>query len=146
MRATFATDYTTFATAKLIEVCTGGDAAAWQEFIRRFHAIIAIAAFRAARRWRLPSPQMIDDLIEETYLTLCADRGRVLRQFRFEYGGGISDFLKIVTANVANDHFRALYGDTREGTAVSAPGDGSETNSGTYRAALSGRHQARRNK
>jgi hypothetical protein len=61
-------------------------------------------------------PQIIDDLVEETYLTLCADHGRVLRQFRFEYTDRISDFLRIVTANVANDHFRALYGDTRGAT------------------------------
>jgi hypothetical protein len=109
-------DYSTIATAQLIGGCTGGDAAAWHEFIRRFHTIIAITASCAARRWGVASPQMIDDLIEEAYLTFCADHGRLLRQFRFECADGISDFLKIVTANVVNDHFRALYGDTRRKT------------------------------
>jgi hypothetical protein len=41
-------DYATIGTAKLIEVSTSGDAAAWLEFISRFQAIIAVAASRAA--------------------------------------------------------------------------------------------------
>jgi hypothetical protein len=147
MRAEFRTrDYTTFATATLIEVCTGGDAAAWQEFMRRFHSIIAITASRAALRWGVASPQMIDDLIEKIYLTLCADHGRVLRQFRFEYGDAISGFLRIVTANIANDHFTALCGDKRGGNASSAPGGGSVADSDTDRPALCGRHHAGGNK
>jgi hypothetical protein len=139
-------DYSAIATVQLIGGCTGGDAAAWHEFIRRFHSIIAITASRAARRWNAASPQIIDDLVEETYLTLCADHGRVLRQLRFEYAEGISDFLKIVTANVANDHFRALYGDKRGYNAASPPGDGSESNSSAYGTAQSGRHHAGRDK
>jgi len=136
-------DYSTISTAKLIEVCTGGDAAAWHEFIRRFHTMIAITASRAARRWGITSPQIIDDLIEETYLTLCADRGRLLRQFRFEYGDAISGFLKVVTASVVNDHFNALCLDKRGGCTASAA-TVLETNSDTDRPILSGRYRAGR--
>jgi len=130
----------------LIGGCTGGDAAAWHEFIWRFHTIIAITAFRAAQRWSVTSPQIIDDLVEETYLTLCADQGRVLRQFGTEYGDRMSDFLKIVTAKVANDHFRTLYGHKRGENAASAPGDCSEIDSETDRPALPRRHHARSEK
>jgi hypothetical protein len=103
-------DYSTVPTVQLIESCAGGDGAAWNEFIRRFHSIIAITAARAAQRWGVASPEMIDDLIEEIYLTLCADHGRVLRQFRFEYRDAISGCLQIVAANIADDHFRVLCG------------------------------------
>jgi hypothetical protein len=112
MRTTFATDYTTIATAKLIEACTGGDAGAWQEFIRRFHSIIAITASRAARRWGEAGPQTIDDLIEETYLKLSADYGRLRQQLRLEREDAIPGFLKEFTVNIANDHFRVLSANT----------------------------------
>jgi RNA polymerase sigma-70 factor (ECF subfamily) len=128
-------DYSILAIAKLIDACTAGDAAAWQEFMRRFHSIIAITASRAARRWGEVSPQAIDDLIQETYLKLCADRGRVLQQFRFEHEDAIFGFLKIITANVANDYFKALNAHKRGGNTVSAPLDGSEIHSGTDRPA-----------
>jgi RNA polymerase sigma-70 factor (ECF subfamily) len=112
MRATIAMDYTTIATAKLIEVCTDGDAGAWQEFIRRFHSIIAITASRAARRWGEAGPQIIDDLIEETYLKLSADWGE-LRRLRFEHEDGIPGFLKVFTVTIANDYLRALNANTK---------------------------------
>ena len=119
-------DFTTVAAADLIEACAGGDAAAWQEFMRRFHGIIAITASRAARRWCDASPQTIDDLIQETYLKLCADRARVLQQFRLEHQDAIFGFLKIVTLNVANDYFKALRAGKRGGNQISGPLEGTE--------------------
>jgi len=44
-------DYTSRTAAQLIEACTGGDAGAWQEFLRRYHNLVALTASRAARRW-----------------------------------------------------------------------------------------------
>ena len=132
----FAPDYTTRPVAEIIDACTGGDAAAWQEFIRRFHNIIALTATRAARRWGQVSPHAIDDLIQETYLKLCADRGRVLRQFRFEHEDAIFGFLKTITLNVANDWFKGQYAGKRGGNTVTAPLDGSETNNAGLTAGL----------
>jgi hypothetical protein len=101
-------DYAIIGTAKLIEVSTGGDADAWLEFISRFHSTIAITAFRAARHWGGAHLQTIDHLIEKTYLELCADRGRILRQYRFEHEDRIRGLLQLVTVSVAEDYFRAL--------------------------------------
>lgn len=119
-------DYATIGTAKLIEVSTSGDAAAWLEFISRFHGIIAVTALRAARRWGEAHLPTIDDLIQETYLKLCADRGRILRQYRFEHEDIICVLLKLVTVNVAEDYFRALYADKRGWKTASTRCDGSE--------------------
>jgi RNA polymerase sigma-70 factor (ECF subfamily) len=120
---------------ELLDACIGGDAAAWQEFMRRFHNVIAIGASRAARRWGVAVPATIDDLIQETYLKLCADRGRVLQQFRFEHEDALFGFLKIITTNVANDYFKALKAHKRGGNAVSASLDDSEIHSDTNRLA-----------
>jgi RNA polymerase sigma-70 factor (ECF subfamily) len=114
-------EYATATVAELIEACTGGEAAAWQEFMRRFHGIIAITATRAARRWGENFPHTVDDLIQDTYLKLCADRSRVLREFRFEHQDAIFGFLKVVTANVVNDFFKGQRAGKRGGNHFTAP-------------------------
>jgi RNA polymerase sigma-70 factor (ECF subfamily) len=123
-------DYTSRTAAQLIEACTGGDAGAWQEFLRRYHNLVALTASRAARRWGQTSPQTIDDLIQETYLKLCADRGRVLRQLRLDHDEAIFGYLKIITINVVNDYFKALYAGKRGGNNISVPLEGSENEGG----------------
>jgi hypothetical protein len=115
------TDYAKIGTAELIEISTSGDAAAWLEFISRFHGTIAVTASRAARRCGETHLPTIDNLIQETYLKLCADRGRILRQYRFEHEDAIRGLLKFVTVGVAEDHFRALHADKRGWNTASTP-------------------------
>ena len=97
-------DYTTISLAELLESCTAGKAAAWQEFVRRFHRVIAITASRIARRWDEASLQVIEDLVQDTYLKLCSNRARLLREFRFEHPNGIYGFIKVVETRTAGNH------------------------------------------
>jgi RNA polymerase sigma-70 factor, ECF subfamily len=76
-------DYATLSADELVIACgQSDDPAAWQEFVQRFHRLIATVALRVARRWGEPSPQVIDDLVQETYLKLCADNFQALRAFK----------------------------------------------------------------
>jgi RNA polymerase sigma-70 factor (ECF subfamily) len=95
-----------------------GKAAAWQDFIRRFNRIIAITSYRAARRWGEDSAAVVDDLTQETYLKLCANGARVLREFDSPHPDAIFAFLKVVTANVANDYFKRVHAGKRGGNQV----------------------------
>ena len=54
-------------------------------------------------------PAVVDDLVQETYLKLCAADCRILRTFEHRAPGAIYGFLKVVAANVAHDHFKAAY-------------------------------------
>jgi len=83
-----------------------GDTAAWEEFVRRFQPLIATVALRTARQWGPADRDLIDDLVQETYLKLCADSCRLLRQFESQHPGAIFGFLKVVTTNVVHDHFK----------------------------------------
>jgi RNA polymerase sigma-70 factor (ECF subfamily) len=105
----------------LIRACADGEAAAWLEFIRRFHRLIAITASRAARRWGETSPAVVDDLAQETYLKLCSDGARVLYEFDSSHPDAIFGFLKVLTANVANDYFKKLHAGKRGGSQTSEP-------------------------
>lgn len=95
---------------ELIRICAQvGEAAAWEEFIRRFNPLIASVVLKTARRWGELSPAVVDDLVQDTYLKLCAEDCRILRSFEPRGPGAIYGFLKVVAANVANDHFKAAH-------------------------------------
>jgi len=97
------------------------DVAAWEEFVRRFQRLIASVALRIARRWGEPSPQVIDDLVQDTYLKLCADNFRLLRRFKSNHQDAFYGYLKVVTANLVHDHFKAAHSSKRgSGTIESA--------------------------
>jgi RNA polymerase sigma factor (sigma-70 family) len=99
-------DYKDAAPAHLIHGCVRGDAAAWREFIRRYHSIIALTVCRVAHRYVEWSPQTVEDLAQDTYLKLCADDARVLRGLRLEHPNAVFAFLKVVAKNVAEDYFK----------------------------------------
>jgi RNA polymerase sigma-70 factor, ECF subfamily len=92
-----------------------GDQAAWQEFVRRFHGLIATVALRTARHWGEDSPQILDELVQETYLKLCANDYRLLRSFRSKHPDAIYGYVKVLTANLVHDQFKALHSQKRGG-------------------------------
>lgn len=99
---------------ELIQACAkGGDADAWEEFVQRFHGLIAAVALRTARQWGQDSPTLIDDLVQETYLRLCVDRERLLGEFQEQHPDSFYAYLKVVTTNVVHDYFRALHSKKR---------------------------------
>jgi RNA polymerase sigma-70 factor (ECF subfamily) len=51
----------------------------------------------------------VDDLIQETYLKLCADNFRILRTFEQHHPDAFIAYVKVVTANVVRDHFKAAH-------------------------------------
>ena len=102
--------YSSLSAEVLVRACAQpGDPAAWEEFVRRFHRLVATVAMRTAARWGETARQVIDDLVQETYLKLCADGCRLLREFESRHPDAIYGYLKVVTANVVHDHFKALH-------------------------------------
>ncbi|HLH01770.1 MAG TPA: sigma-70 family RNA polymerase sigma factor [Bryobacteraceae bacterium] len=100
-------DYQGLGTEALVRACVEKhDPAAWEEFIRRYHAVIGNSVLRHVRQWHAASPELVDDLIQETLLKLCKDRCAILRGFKLESENSIYAFLKVVSANVVRDHFK----------------------------------------
>lgn len=90
----------------VLKCIRSGDEASWEEFVRRFHGLIATVALRVSRRWGEPSPQLIDDLVQETYLKLCENNFRLLRSFEPHHPDAFYGYLKVVTANLVHDYFK----------------------------------------
>jgi RNA polymerase sigma-70 factor (ECF subfamily) len=103
-------NYSALSPEELIWACAqSGEAHAWEEFIRRFNPLIARVALRTARRWERCSIQLVDDLVQEIYLKLCAEDCRLLRSFESRQPEAIYGYLKVVTVNLVHDHFKTLY-------------------------------------
>lgn len=85
-----------------------GDLDAWKEFIRRFQKIIAVTVFRVSRQCGSVPNAVVDDLVQETYLRLCADNCRLLRDFKpsLEIPDSLGALVRVVAASVTYDHFR----------------------------------------
>jgi RNA polymerase sigma-70 factor (ECF subfamily) len=81
--------------------------ALWTEFIRRSQPLIAGVIIRSTRNWTGTfTPSLVDDLVQDTYLKLCAANFKALRGFECKHEFALCGFLKVVARNVVHDHFR----------------------------------------
>jgi len=103
-----AVDYSSLSAGELARRCAeSDDPAVWEEFVCRFHPLIASVVLRTARRWGVTSTAVIDDVIQEIYLKLCSDQCRLLRDFKPHHEDAIFGYLKVVAANAASDYFKS---------------------------------------
>ena len=99
-------------------MCINADVAAWEEFMRRYHRLIAGVIFRTTQKWGESSSATMDDLIQETYLKLCANDYLLLRAYDPKHPDAIYGYLKVITANVVHDRFKALHSEKRGGDQI----------------------------
>jgi RNA polymerase sigma-70 factor (ECF subfamily) len=114
----------------LVKECVGSNnEAAWAEFIRRFQPLIAKVVGRTSRRyWPQTPSHLLDDLIQETYLKLCSDECRQLRQFQSRHQDSIYGFLKVVAASVVLDHFKSELAQKRDASQTETLSDQTPAN------------------
>ncbi|HEX7285278.1 MAG TPA: sigma-70 family RNA polymerase sigma factor [Candidatus Angelobacter sp.] len=99
---------------ELLQLCLASeDEALWLEFVRRFQPLIARVIVKRVRRRTIPHPSLVDDLVQETYLKLCANQRKALREFECDHENALFGFLKKVAHNVVEDHFRSSYSQKR---------------------------------
>ena len=110
---------------ELIRACAeSNDGAAWGEFVARFQRPISLSIQRTACQWGTVLPQIVDDLVQETYLKVCADRCRLLLDFATRHPDLAIAYIKTIAVNVAHDHFKSLHSQKRgEGETDQLPED-----------------------
>jgi RNA polymerase sigma-70 factor (ECF subfamily) len=101
-------DYGSLSSNQLVRDCLrAGNEAAWEEFLNRFHTLIVTVVSRTARRWNVTTSAMLEDLVQEVYLKLCADHCQSLRDFQGLHPDSLFAYLKVTAANLVQDHFKA---------------------------------------
>lgn len=99
---------------ELLRLCLRSpEDALWQEFVRRTQPCIAGVIVKTMRRWTIPSPSLVDDLVQETCVKLFANNCKALREFECEHENALFGFLKTVASNVVHDHFRGSHSQKR---------------------------------
>jgi len=94
---------------ELVSYCLNSqDQAGWTEFVRRFQPLIAGVVTKCVRNRKRPTPDLVDELVQETYLKLCANNFKALRDFTFKEDLGFYGFLKVVASHVVEDYFRKI--------------------------------------
>src|SRR5579871_4220880 len=78
----------------------------WEHFIRRAQQTMAIGVLRALGTDRFDR-NLVDDLVQQTFLRLCDSNFRILRAFRGESENALHVYLRTVAASTAIDHLRA---------------------------------------
>jgi DNA-directed RNA polymerase specialized sigma24 family protein len=92
---------------ELLHVCLSSDEQEqWGEFVRRTQPLIASVIINTVRRWKIPAPSLVDDLIQDTYVKLFANNKKALRAIKNEYENTIFGYLRVIASNVVRDHFR----------------------------------------
>lgn len=101
---------------ELVRACSEiGSQAVWEEFVRRFHRLIVATVWRTAQQWGNVTDVVLEDIVQEVYLKICAHDYRILRQFVPRSDDSIYSYLKVITANVTRDHMKALRSSKRWG-------------------------------
>jgi RNA polymerase sigma-70 factor (ECF subfamily) len=107
-------NYSDLSPPELFSICArGGDEASWQEFIRRFNPVIGRSVIRVAIRHGASERALIDDLVQETYLKICANECKLLRTFTPRHPESAFGFLKVIAASVAQDFFKSRLAEKR---------------------------------
>jgi RNA polymerase sigma-70 factor (ECF subfamily) len=96
---------------ELIRACAeGNDDAAWEEFVARFQRPLSLSIARTASKWGKDPALFVDDLLQDVFCKLWADKCRSLSQFAEQYcDEAVLAYVKAIAVNVAHDHFKSLH-------------------------------------
>jgi RNA polymerase sigma-70 factor (ECF subfamily) len=93
---------------QLIRACAdSNNQDAWRELVARFHRPICLTVIRISRQWGSVPRHLEEDLVQETFLKLCADKCQTLLSFAIQHPDAISGYVKTVAANLVHDYFRS---------------------------------------
>ena len=113
--------YSSWSAEKLVQACLeSGNTEAWEEFIHRFRKLIGYVILRIARSYGESSGALVDDLIQDTYLKICSDNCRLLRDFEPQHPDAFVGMLKVTAVNVTHDYFRARRA-AKRGSGIGVP-------------------------
>lgn len=106
--------YSSISGLELIRACAqDNNSAPWNEFVSRFQRPISLSVIRVAYQWGEAPQQILDDLVQETYLKLCADNCRLLLEFATLHPEAILGYVKTIALNATHDHFKSQHSQKR---------------------------------
>lgn len=110
---------------QLLQACLQtGQEVLWTEFVRRSQPLIAGVIAKTVRSSNKADPDLVDDLVQETYVKLCFNNCMILRRFVPRHENALHGFLKVVASNTVRDHFRSIGNQKNGGRITEVPLEG----------------------
>jgi RNA polymerase sigma-70 factor (ECF subfamily) len=95
------------ALTELLKVCCqSGKVPEWEEFVRRTSGILKGTIRRTFNRYGQSPSDLIDDLLQDIYLKIAANREKFLTRFIDRQDEEIYAYLKIMAVTSVTDYFR----------------------------------------
>lgn len=92
---------------EVLRLCTNeGTAESWEELVNRTHPLLSGVICRTCRGYGLNPAELADDLLQEAYLKISANRGELLQRF-VQNAEAVYPYLKVVAVNLVNDYCRS---------------------------------------
>jgi RNA polymerase sigma-70 factor (ECF subfamily) len=99
------------------------DPGAWEEFVRRFQRTIAGTVFKTARSYGPVDKFLLEDLVQDAFVRLCADNCRAVREFQAADEVCFYGLLRATAISAVHDHFRRVQTIKRGGDVGPLPID-----------------------
>jgi RNA polymerase sigma-70 factor (ECF subfamily) len=116
--------------ARLREFLENRKSAPWGDIIRIFWRPIASAIVKTLRRYDDVDPDEVDELIQETYLRVCANDYRLLRETRADRPEQLFAFVQAIATTTTLDRYRNITTKRRGGDSTVIPIDSSVAEEG----------------
>lgn len=105
--------YPSLSIQELVAACARGDASAWEEFVTRTQPTVARACIRAAQCWGEYDPSVVEDLVQESYTRLVAEK--LLLDFEPRRAEAVYALLKLVAKRAAHQELKRRRVSKRRG-------------------------------
>ena len=117
-------DYRALPIGSLLARCVDDEEQiAWDEFVRRFQRTIAGTVFKTMRGYGPVDSFLLEDLVQDSFVRLCADNCRALREFRAAEEACFYGLLRATAISAVHDHFRRALTLKRSGGVTPQPID-----------------------
>ena len=107
-RKLFAMNWLELPDRKLVALCLERNEDAWVELLRRYHRVIAGVAAKTILPKIRPTASLIQDLVHDCLVRICANDFRPLRQLEWRHEGALRGLLQITASTAAQDYVRKL--------------------------------------
>lgn len=110
------TRYSALPLFDVVCICAGPcDDEAWDEFVLRMTTPLSLMIVRTASKWGKPSRDLVEDLMQATYLKLWQGGRTLLKEFALARPEAVLGYLMRVAANTTHDYFKHRYSQSSGG-------------------------------
>ena len=107
---------------RLARICAySAEPSEWEEFFALLSPVVYLAARRICGVWNELESGTVGEIVQETFLKLCEEDRRILREFDDRGDDSFFKMIRVITASVGTDHFRRTRAIKRGGSNQTVP-------------------------